>query len=300
MRRLSSFEGPAYRVFGLKLRSVISLPELARADGGEADDVVLTLGDVKREPDEGPQNVRIEAGLGGRYRVRNGNQIVADLAESRSEAEARLVILGSVLAVLSCQRGLLPLHAATVKIDGAAFTFMGPSGVGKSTLVAGLLAQGHQILGDDLCVIGFVAGMGPVVWPGVPRIKLWADSVDVLGLEGGRLRPLADGAAKLNLPIPPGLGQDAIPLQRLCVLDPDLRASDSPHVLHGAAAFAAVQSNAYHWDGLSAYGFAQSLFGLCAELARSTHVLAVSFDAIQRKRQSPQEIIHLVSTHKAS
>ncbi len=300
MPSLSPFEWPAYRVFGLKLRSQISLPELARADDGGADDVTLTLGKVFQAPDMGPRNVQIEAGPGGLYRVRNGKVIVADLSESRSEAEARLVILGSVLAVLCCQRGLLPLHAATMRVGDSALAFMGASGIGKSTLVAGLLAQGHEVMGDDLCAISFTAETRPVVWPGVCRIKLWADSAQLLGLDVGVLAPLADGAEKLSLPLPSALRQEAVLLKQLCLLDPELRAASSPCTLHGAAAFAAIQSNVYRWEWLSALGYGRLLFTRCAQLARSAEVLALGFDVTQRMHQNPQEIIHLVSSHKAS
>ncbi|HTZ44835.1 MAG TPA: hypothetical protein VMB79_13310 [Jatrophihabitans sp.] len=51
-------------------------------------------------------------------------------------------------------RGRVPLHAAVVGLPeaGAVLLLAGPSGVGKSTLVAGLAAAGAPVAADNLCV----------------------------------------------------------------------------------------------------------------------------------------------------
>src|SRR5436853_233172 len=77
------------------------------------------------------------------------------------------------------QRGHFVLHASSVAIDGKAAAFAGPSGRGKSTLVAALASAGHPLIADDMSVID-TSGAAPVVQPGFPRVKLWPDSASAL------------------------------------------------------------------------------------------------------------------------
>lgn len=53
----------------------------------------------------------------------------------------------------------LILHAVGVIVDGSGFTFVGPSGVGKSTLASALLAvPGIEILGEDNIILRYREG----------------------------------------------------------------------------------------------------------------------------------------------
>lgn len=84
-------------------------------------------------------------------------------------------ILGFVLQIQ--QRTCL--HASTVVLGQEAIAFVGPSGIGKSTLAAGLLRRGAEILTEDVAAIerrteGFEVHMGP------RAIRLWSPSVTAL------------------------------------------------------------------------------------------------------------------------
>ena len=76
-------------------------------------------------------------------------------ADNVPDANIRLYLLGSAMGVLLHQRGLLPLHANAVEIDGKAFAFMGASGSGKSTLAAWFHDHGYRIIADDVCAVRF-------------------------------------------------------------------------------------------------------------------------------------------------
>ncbi len=59
------------------------------------------------------------------------------------------------------------LHAGAVRIDDGAVAFVGPCGVGKSTMVEHFLRRGHGLLTDDK--LGIVRNPGRVVGvPGIP------------------------------------------------------------------------------------------------------------------------------------
>lgn len=59
----------------------------------------------------------------------------------------------TVTALTLAWRGTIPMHASAVAIDGRAVLLCGPTGAGKSTLTAGLLAQGADFIGDDLTAL---------------------------------------------------------------------------------------------------------------------------------------------------
>ena len=84
-------------------------------------------------------------------------------------------LLGQVLSFALLKRGIEPLHATAVLIDGQAIAFIGESGAGKSTLAASFLAAGYPLLTDDLLVLRQHEGR-LLGFPGMPRIKLYPEA----------------------------------------------------------------------------------------------------------------------------
>jgi hypothetical protein len=78
------------------------------------------------------------------------------------------------------QRGLLPLHANAVCVDGVAVLFMGFSGRGKSTTAAALCARGHPLIADDIAPVQLTPD-GPVILPGWSHMRLLPQSLAILG-----------------------------------------------------------------------------------------------------------------------
>ena len=89
----------------------------------------------------------------------------------------------TVAALTAAWRGLLPLHACAVELDGRALLIAGAGGAGKSTLTAGLIAAGAGLVADDLVVVraeqGRVAGRN-VVLSGRPTIRLHPETAAAL------------------------------------------------------------------------------------------------------------------------
>lgn len=81
----------------------------------------------------------------------------------------------TVAALIAAWRGLVPLHASAVAIDGRAVLVVGRSGAGKSTLTAGLLALGARFIADDLVVLS-VGRHRIDVQRGRPTIRLHPDT----------------------------------------------------------------------------------------------------------------------------
>ncbi|MEO0031212.1 MAG: hypothetical protein RIS94_970 [Pseudomonadota bacterium] len=211
---------PAWQIFGLTLvapRPIAGLEPCA-VEGHCAPDVTIVEAPVAMPPATASDDwIDLAAHPGGlylsirdvaRFHVEAGRRIAIDRAPGATDAEVDVYLTGTVIGVLLHQRGLLPLHCNAVSIGGAAFLFCGDSGAGKSTLAAWFEARGHAILTDDLCAVQVGAGP-PLALAGMPRLRLWRQSLHLLGRSPAGLRALPwdddkfEGAMRAALPSHP-------------------------------------------------------------------------------------------------
>jgi len=275
-----------YSCFNFRLASELALSELSVAPAGDRRPMVMVrLGQVPeslpgaRAPFKGLQAAGNDALLTlpevGRFLVSDGEAITLDPDPAASERTLRLFLLGTALGILCHQRGLLPLHANAIVAGNGAFAFSGPSGAGKSTLAAEFQRRGYRMLADDVCMVDFDAAGSAVAWPGIPRLKLWADAADRFGLDCAALDRVLEDAPKYHVPaaVSPDLGP--APLRRLYFLS---RADDDnpPGIrrLKGQEAMAAVMANTYRGFCLEPMGLGARHFRQCADLLSSTRVYA--------------------------
>ena len=99
----------------------------------------------------------------------------------------------AISAALMLQ-GEEPLHATVVELHGRGIGLLGSSGAGKSTLAAYLLAQGGELVTDDMLRITESDGR-MFAEPGQPRLKLFRETAERF-LEGainqGRWNPVSE------------------------------------------------------------------------------------------------------------
>lgn len=216
--------GFCYVAYGLGIRSVLPLPELAleksevnvhvRFDAIHRLDLDNTTKSCSAVTAEEGYLSWNEIGV---FLVRRGREIIIDRLPSVRESLLRFFILGPALALLLHQRGQLVLHASAVSIDGEAVAFLGGSGWGKSTVAATLHAQGHGVVADDLVAVDRPGG-APIVYPGFPQLKLWPEAAAMLGNAPDRLPRLHPLLEKLAYPAVRGFSTNPLPLRRLYVL----------------------------------------------------------------------------------
>lgn len=288
-----------YSCFGFRLGTDFPLPELAPAeDPGDARPIVPvrkeTLPELLPGGREAEHNLQIAGDAvmlsianAGRYLMRGGGEILFDPAGADSERRTRLFLLGSALGILCHQRGLLPLHANAIVSNGGAVAFAGSSGAGKSTLAAWFARAGHEVLCDDVCVIGFEDGR-PFAWPGLPRLKLWGDAAATFGHDSDTLDPVVEGLDKYQVPLGPGGPVRPIPFRRLYVLSRSEEGRDGTvERLQGRAAMAAVMAQTYRGLYLRPLGLATRHFQLAAALLGHAEIYAASrawgFDVFGRE-----------------
>jgi hypothetical protein len=273
-----------YSVFGLRVRSAIRLPELFSAEGTGEPDIRIDTGTVRN-------GEHIEPGLNAldeslvlvvpdiaRYEIKDGCAITVQPEPNVPQRNVRLFLLGSAFGALLHQRGLLPLHANAVEIDGKAVAFMGASGAGKSTLAAWFHRHGYRIIADDVCVVRFEEKNGARVVPGLPRLRLWSEAFEVLGRSPEGLSRSYAGAEehdKFDLPVAQeAAGLHPTPLVAAYVLGQAAQFSIAP--LTGLEAADAVFANTYRGSYIGTANSPVNHWTNSVRLVRTTPIFTAS------------------------
>jgi hypothetical protein len=215
-----------YSAYGLIIESPIPLPELAVNEGER--DVVIRFGKLKHQPPRAYQETNEMQVVGndiyvfwdeiGMFLVRGGREIIIQPVPGVSESVLRLFILGTTLAMLLYQRGLTVFHASAVAIGNEVVAFAGVKGAGKSTFAAALHAAGYKLVADDIVAIDSNRGHSMVL-PGFPHLKLWPDSINLLGSDPELLPRLRPELEKRSYAVSTRFLQKPLPLRHFCIID---------------------------------------------------------------------------------
>ena len=234
-RRLVS-QHHAYRSYGLTISSEIEIPELAPCAQHEAFpqvDVRIHLGRV--DATEFVQGTQISPYLWvdrqqlslhvpdiARFLVRRGSEIIVEPCAGIDEDSVRTFLLGSVMGALLLQRGMLVLHGSAIRASEQCVICCGPSGAGKSTLAAGFAKRGYDLLADDVVPVNDGHAL-----PGPPRLKLWQDVADHLGIDTSTLPRIRPGHAKFSYALNRQIAARSYPVRWIYLLEthnrPDIR-----------------------------------------------------------------------------
>jgi hypothetical protein len=257
------------------------LPELFPDDSDDLPQVTIrraSLGPKEEEPWLRPDGEALLLTIPdvARYRVEGGSEIFVDVESGAPDRNVRLFLLGSVFGALLHQRGLLPLHANAIDVEGRAMAFMGESGAGKSTLASWFHDRGFPVIADDVCVVGFGSEGRPYAAPGLPRLRLWADALQLMGRDlNGLSRSFLDNDQdKFDVPIQSGSAAlFDVPLAAIYLLD----RGDSFDVaqLRGLEAAGAIFANTYRGGYLSIIGNHKDHWESAVRLVRGTPVFRV-------------------------
>lgn len=243
-----------YTCHGLLIRSELALPELRQANPGEtALSIVqghLPPGRPGRQVEEQLATLRIP-GVAN-LRIAEGRQITVELAPRATVEQVRPYLLGTGLAAIVHQRGLLPLHASGLLMDAQGVVLAGVKGSGKSTLAAYGLSSGYHPLCDDVAVIRFSPAPEIVAGPG--RLWLNDDSLEQVGR-----RP----SCAINKGLKRGLdfeARGAYSMSKIFILDPK---SSQCVRLRGLEALGALHKCTFRKGFIPARGHVERLCHLC-------------------------------------
>jgi hypothetical protein len=278
---------------GWRLRSDLPMPELAPWTGDDREpDLQVRTGTVPARLqdalDVSPRlqvNAQKQARLSvdgvATYWLKTSHEVVVELQADAADPDVRTFLFGTILGLLCHRRGLFPLHASCVRIGANAIAIAGVSGAGKSTLAAALTRRGHALVCDDISVIEPDAAGGPVVRPAFPRVKLWQDSLDALGLRSDGRTPNRDGRNKhyLRFNETANFQTGPVPLQAIYLLD----APHAPDAVPGAIArlapmqaVAGLHEQVYRRRTAARWGQEADLFKALGQIVGATAVYGLT------------------------
>ncbi len=274
-----------YFAFGLNIDSEIELPPLIAIDGPAAD-LVIRLDSVPHELEQtqvrGPYYeissncFLLKIDQVARYLVSDGSEIIVEPHPAAAEKDIRLYLLGSAMGGLLHQRGVWPIHGSAIASQRGAALFVGASGSGKSTLAGAFHQRGFQVLTDDVCAI--TAGSDSIiqVWPALPRLKLWSDSVAKLGGEPNQLTRTQTEIDKYDVLLQ-RFGCEAMAIKAVYAL----YISDNHEAIHlmplkGFDKIQELTANTYRLHILTGMRLAPQHFQQAQALARQARVVRVT------------------------
>ena len=224
----------------------------------QAADVAIFEGSVPQSiKDEGggvayqiaPGKMLLNLPNGTRIFIEDGERIIYHRGENCTDKDIALFVLGSAWGALCYQRGLIPLHASAVIVDGYIYAFTGHSGSGKSTLAAGLSAYGLDFFTDDVLIYDPSESADKAIcYAGQKDLKLWGDAVTLTNsVATGRIRDTPDLDKHFARPNKVSTKTKA-PLSKLFILDRTNTPDSDKNLLTpltGAVAFKTIIENMY-------------------------------------------------------
>ena len=270
-----------YSIFGLTVRSELAFGDyFQEAPADAAPDVEVRRGAIEFDQAAGHGYSSVPAGTllrvprTGTYLISGGREILVCPEPEGSERNLRLFLLGSAFGALLHQRGLLPLHANAVEIDGRAVAFAGHSGAGKSTMAAWFHDRGHRILSDDVCVIAIDDRGRALAYPGIPRLRLWREALEASGRTADDYQRSFDDSDKYDVPTLEQLRSEPLVLDRVYMLRKAEEGSGEGRIarLSGVDAVDALVSNTYRGGYLSMIGRTGQHLMACVRIAKAVPV----------------------------
>jgi hypothetical protein len=190
----------AYHFADVRVWSSAEIPELLRADAarGSGDITISWVDQLAPTPtvwfhqwDDGPEIwAKFGEGADGwvvefpelaEFRISpSATEVRVQTRRATPAFTVRHLLLNQILPLMLSRQGRMVLHAGAVAINGAVTAFVGPTGSGKSTLVAACARAGAEVVSDD-CVVVSREGTRWMAVPSYPALRLWSSALEHLG-----------------------------------------------------------------------------------------------------------------------
>ncbi len=272
-----------YKAFGLVFKSEIEIPEFLPTGETEADIQIITGMAPDKIPSPATRGVLFQGTAHefllqvpdtGKIFVSGGCSIIIEKKPDAGWDDIRVFLLSSGMGALLHQRGLLPMHASAVEINGIVALLMGNSGAGKSTLAAGLSKKGARILADDISLIRH-ENNNPLIIPAFPQVKLWEDSLKKLKDSAENLKKVRAELGKYWKSITEGFQDQPKAANMAFLLSPVNRNEFSIAPVTGIEKFNVLKNNTYKFRFIHGSGLEKNHFSSISHLANGIIVYKI-------------------------
>ena len=216
-----------YFAFGLKIYSDLILPELIETDFKEYDLRIL-IGEIPFINWESnclhkpivsiDRNNFLHNLPPATYLASNGNRIIINPKKDQDLDSIRLFLYSNIFSAILHQRNNLLIHASGIVFNEKLHLFLGPSGMGKSTIVAYLEKKGLEVFSDDV-IIFRLKDNELTNCQSYPQIKLWEDSFEKLGLTKSKAKKTRPELPKYGIKINKYSQKSSYPIGNLFFLN---------------------------------------------------------------------------------
>jgi hypothetical protein len=284
-----------YKAFGLRIISDFEITSFYKEMCFEKADIIIKTGNILHENiiknkdkfqhfSEG-DNFYLNVPDVAAYQIKDGLEIIVEKYEKcQSDNTVMLFLLGSTFGALLHQRGVLLLHGCSVKTDKGAVVIIGPSGIGKSTISAGLYKKfGLNLIADDVsplvknrdgCTLPSAEFF---VVPSYPGIKLWKDSMEYLGEDVHSVEKIKPELDKYRYCFHEDFSHDLISLYKIYLLSYSDNDEYSVSIIsEGIEKFKILKQNVYRYEYVKEIGKGLENFEQLIELAKDVEVKQIS------------------------
>ncbi|MEZ5428761.1 MAG: hypothetical protein R2747_21130 [Pyrinomonadaceae bacterium] len=274
-----------YSAFGLTIDSDVRLSELVPSDAG--DDIRIenkkldqAFLDEELKDSQAFERVGCTVRISpdrtlyewkgiGKALIRKGRQVFVEPEPGIKDTDLAPFITGAIFGHLLNQRGLMVLHGSALVVNDKGTAFLGEKGAGKSTLAVHLQNRGYDLLTDDLIPLIFKENEIQTIF-GYPRIRLWADSVESIGMDPGSLPQINSFFDKLSYRYSGNFSDEPVKLSRLFILTLDQKLGIER--LNSQEAFIEIVKNTYLNRYLQATGQFTEHFRQCEKIVKTVPV----------------------------
>lgn len=273
-----------YRAYDLTIESEFKLEELQRCAppvgnvahisirSGSIDKNVL--GDLRQlhpQVSVGPGALWLNIPDIAVYAVVGGSKVLIQPYSDADPGAIKLFLLGTCMGAILWQRGFTVLHGNAVRMGDGVMVCVGHSGVGKSTLATEFVRRGFPVIADDVVAVDENAN----VVQGIPRIKLWQESLDHFDIENRNLTRLRSGENKFSVKFNAVDDGVRLPVKWIFILQTgDCR---FPHIkpIGAMESLPQLVEHSYRLELVSGFGLRGSHFLNCTQIASQAMIARV-------------------------
>lgn len=190
-----------YKIYGLIVKSSIELTNCIKLDNSYNEDIIIKEGKVPnfaKEYEYTNKYMYFSIRNVAKYYISDGKVIIVEKDEKSNSANVLSYLIGSALGMAMIQRAIIPLHGGAVLVDGKRICILGKSGMGKSSLVMGLVEDGNKLIADDVSSIK-VKDNSIYLCTAYPSQKICSDTAKIFGYDTRKLQLLNEDRQKYLL-----------------------------------------------------------------------------------------------------
>jgi hypothetical protein len=277
-----------YWGFGLNIESEIQFPELLPLSF-DAADVTIRIGtaperligkDVIAHSHLSISSTEylLDVPAVAKYFVVDGNSITIPPYPTAEKNSIRLFMLSNAMAAILHQQKKIPFHASGIILNEELILFTGPSGIGKSTTLLGLMQKGYDLFTDDVCVLSQNETTGKIeAVPSYPMMKLWENTINYLSSHEIKRHQLRPNIGKYGVLQHNVFRTAKFPVKKVFLLNISTESTVdfAVHTLGNIEAFNALQQNAYRRDYIKMMQLNAVHFSIISKMAAQCEVLQI-------------------------